>query len=66
MIKTRRLKNVLVFIQTILSVVLSRKITIKNPINKKDNTCFQYAVTVAFIYEKNWKKPEIISNMKPL
>ena len=24
---------------------------------KKDNTCFQYAVTIAFIYEKDWKKP---------
>ena len=31
MIETRRLKNVLIFIQTILSFVLSRKIIMESP-----------------------------------
>ena len=29
-----------------------------NPINKKDNKCFQYPVTVALIYEVIGKHPE--------
>ena len=36
-----------------------------NPINKKDNKCFQYAVTVALNYEKLDKNPERITKIKP-
>ena len=36
-----------------------------NPINKKDNKCFQYAVTVALNYEEIKKDPQIIIKIKP-
>ena len=36
-----------------------------NPINKKDNKCFQYAVTVALIYEEIKKNPQRIAKIKP-
>ena len=35
-------------------MVKNKKATI-NPKNKKDDTCFQYALTVALNYEKNKK-----------
>ena len=34
--------------------IRNKKVTI-NPINKKDNKCFQYTVAVALSYEKNRK-----------
>ena len=37
----------------------------RNPINKKDNKCFQYAVTVALNREKLEKNPERIRKFKP-
>ena len=36
-----------------------------NPINKKDNKCFQYTVTVALNYEEIEKDPQRITKMKP-
>ena len=36
-----------------------------NPKNKKDDTCFQYALTVALNYEKNKDNRQRISNIKP-
>ena len=42
----------------------NRKTTI-NPINKKDNKCFQYAVTVALNYEGIKKDPQRITKIKP-
>ena len=36
----------------------------KDRINKKDEECFQYAVTVALNHEKIGKNPEIISKTK--
>ena len=36
-----------------------------NSINKKDNKCFQYAVTVALNYEEIGKHPERITQIKP-
>ena len=42
--------------------VSAKKATI-NPINKKDNKCFQYALTVALNHEKI--QPERISKIKP-
>ena len=36
-----------------------------NPINKKDNKCFQYAVTIALNYEEIKKDPQEITKMKP-
>ena len=36
-----------------------------NPINKKDNKCFQYAVTVALNYEEIKKDPQRITKIKP-
>ena len=41
-----------------------KKATI-NPQNKKDNRCFQYAVTVALNYQKIKNNPERISRIKP-
>ena len=36
-----------------------------NSINKKDNKCFQYAVTVTLNYEEIGKHPERITQIKP-
>ena len=36
-----------------------------NPINKKHNKCFQYAVTVALNHEKVKKDSQRITTMKP-
>ena len=36
-----------------------------NPINKKDNKSFQYAVTVAWNYEEIKKDPQRITKVKP-
>ena len=44
--------------------VKNKKATI-NTINKKDNKCFQYAVTVALNYEEIKKDPQIITKNKP-
>ena len=38
---------------------------IKNPINKNDNKCFQYAVTVAISYDETKKDPQRITKIKP-
>ena len=35
-----------------------------NPINKKDNKCFQYAVTVMLYYGEIGKNPKRITNIK--
>ena len=42
----------------------NKKIAI-NPIRKKDNRCFQYAVTVALNYEEIGKHAERITKIKP-
>ena len=42
----------------------NKKATI-NPINKKDNQCFQYAVTVTLNYEKIKIDPQRIKKVKP-
>ena len=44
--------------------IKNKKATI-NPINKKDNKCFQYAVTVALNYEGIKKHPQRITKNKP-
>ena len=36
-----------------------------NPINKKDNKCFQYALTVALNQEEIKKDPQRITKIKP-
>ena len=36
-----------------------------NPINKKDNKCFQYTVTVSLNYEEKWKYAGRITKIKP-
>ena len=36
-----------------------------NPINKKDNKCFQYAATVALNYEEIKKDSQRITKIKP-
>ena len=41
------------------------KKAIINPINKKDNKCFQYAITVALNYEEIKKDPQRITKIKP-
>ena len=43
--------------------IINKKATI-NPINKKDNKCFQYAVTVALSYDEIKKDPQRIIKMK--
>ena len=43
--------------------IRNKKATI-NPINKKDNKCFQYAVTVALNHEKIEKNPERTTTIK--
>ena len=45
--------------------IKSREATI-NPINKKDNKCFQYAVTVMLNHEEIRTYPEKITKIKPL
>ena len=44
--------------------IKNKKATI-NSINKKDNKCFQYAVTVALNYEEIGKHAERITKIKP-
>ena len=43
--------------------IKNKKATI-NPINKKDNNCFQYAVTFALNYEEIKKDPQRITKIK--
>ena len=43
--------------------IKNKKATI-NPINKKDNKCFQYAVAVALNYEEIKKDPQGITKIK--
>ena len=43
----------------------NKKATI-NPINQKDNKCFQYAATVVLNHEEIRKNPERITIIKPL
>ena len=47
-----------------VSWLSGKKATI-NPQNKKDDKCFQYALTVALNYEKIKNNPERISKIKP-
>ena len=42
-----------------------KKKAVINPINKKDNKCFQYTVTVALSYEEIGKHAERITKIKP-
>ena len=42
---------------------LKNKMTTINPQNKKDDKCFQYAVTVALSYEQIKELPERISKI---
>ena len=44
--------------------IKSKKATM-NPINKKDNKCFQYTVTVALKYDEIKKDPQRITKLKP-
>ena len=44
--------------------IKNKKTTI-NPINNKDNKCFQYAVTVALNHEQIGNHPERITKFKP-
>ena len=44
---------------------MDKKKAIINPINKKDNKCFQYAITVALNYEEIKKGPQRITKIKP-
>ena len=44
--------------------IKNKKATI-NPINKKDNKCFQYAITVSLNYEQIRKHVERITKIKP-
>ena len=44
--------------------IKNKKVTI-NPKNKRDNKCFQYALTVALNHEKIKDHPERISKIKP-
>ena len=45
--------------------IKNKKATI-NPINKKHNKCFQYAVTIALNYEEIKQDPQRITKIKPL
>ena len=45
--------------------MIKRKKAIINPINKKENKCFQYPITVALNYEEIVKHIERITNIKP-
>ena len=51
-------------IQILLTGKKKKKATI-NPINKKDNKCFQYATTVMLNHFKIGKNSERITKMKP-
>ena len=44
--------------------IKNKKATI-NPINKKDNKCFQYAATVVLNHEEIGKRAERITKVKP-
>ena len=44
---------------------INSKKAVINPINKNNNKCFQYAVTVALNYEEIKKDPQIITKNKP-
>ena len=44
--------------------IKNKKATI-NPINKKDNKCFQYAITVFLNHEEIQKDLQIITKIKP-
>ena len=44
--------------------IKNKKATL-NPINKKDNSCFQYPVTVALNYEESKKDLQRITKIKP-
>ena len=46
------------------NLIKNKKATI-NPINKKDNKCFQYVVTVALYHEQIGRIPERITKIKP-
>ena len=45
-------------------MIKNKKVAI-NPINKKDNKCFQYAATVALNYEEIKKDSQRITKIKP-
>ena len=45
--------------------MIKNKTNTINHINKKDNKCFQYTVTVALNYEEVGKNPERITKIKP-
>ena len=47
-----------------LDWIKSKRSTV-NPINKKDNKCIQYAVTVALNHEEIKKDPQRITKIKP-
>ena len=44
--------------------IKNKKATI-NPVNKKDNKCFQYNVTVTLNFEEIKKDPQRITKIKP-
>ena len=44
---------------------IKNKKTAINSINKKDNNCFQYAITVALNHEEMNKDPQRITKSKP-
>ena len=44
--------------------IKNKKVAI-NPITKKDNKCFQYAVTVVLNHEEIKKDPQRITKIKP-
>ena len=44
--------------------IKNKKVTI-NPKNRKDDRCFQYALTVELNYEKKLKKPQRIKKIQP-
>ena len=44
---------------------IKNKKTAINSINKKDNNCFQYAITAALNHEEMKKDPTIIKKIKP-
>ena len=47
-----------------LDYMKSKKAAI-NPINKRDNKCFQYAITVVLNHEEIKKDPQRITKIKP-
>ena len=51
-------------IEILLTGIKNKKATI-NPINKKDNKCFQYVVTVALNHEEIIRDPQRITKIKP-